>query len=77
MFLIPLGCSFLKETARSNVSVSVGIFGSVRTIAVQSPYILNQIIWRTLALAALSPVCVKSPKFPNTLKYDLGRMAGR
>lgn len=34
---IPLGCSFLKGTATSNVTVGVGTFISDRTIPVQSP----------------------------------------
>ena len=34
---IPLGCSLLKATARSNVTAGVGIFVSDRTIPVQSP----------------------------------------
>lgn len=34
---IPLGCSLLKGTARSNVSVGMGTFVSDRTIPVQSP----------------------------------------
>jgi hypothetical protein len=53
------GCNLLKGSAGSNISAGVGIFVSDRTIPVQSPQVLNEIIVRTLAntrlLAAENP----------------------
>lgn len=44
---IPGGYSLLKGTARSNVSADAGTLAIDRTIPVQSPWVVNEIIWRT------------------------------
>lgn len=78
---IPRGYSLLKGTARSNVSADVGTLATDRTIPVQSPWVVNEIILRTFrkhqTLAAWSPALIKSSKCPSALKWVLDRMAGR
>lgn len=45
---IPHGYSLLKGTARSNVSADAGTLAIDRTVPVQSPWVVNEIILRAL-----------------------------